>query len=175
MPRPDRAAAVHILEKHLCPELPYRTEALETEPGGDIAQTELDGEAAAVARSELIEVAVSRMFAPNADTDLATLTLRDGTQRTVTAKDLVSGAVLENIARAAVELACAREVEGGRPGLAQADALEAIATELETTVRGLTPHNAKSFIDGLPEDIDVVRVDRVESRARRIHRYLEVA
>ena len=103
------------------------------------------------------------------------LTLRDGTRRPVTAGQLVSGAVLENIARAAIERACEREVAGGEPGVRNEDLLEAVATEFETAVRALAPHNAAHFVAGLPEDIDVVRVEPIESRTRRIHRYLEVA
>lgn len=160
VPRPDRAAAVHILERHLGPDVPFHA--------GDEGGSE-------AARAEAIQVAASRMYAPNAEADLATLTLRDGTRRTVTASDLVSGAVLENVARSAIQRACVREAGGGEPGVTQADLLEAISDGFETAASALTPFNAARFLGGLPQDVDVVRVERVESPTGRTHRYLEVA
>ena len=71
--------------------------------------------------------------------------------------------------------ACAREVDGGPAGVTREDLLEAVTAELDTAIRTLAPHNAASFVAGLPEDIDVVRVEPIESRTRHVHRYLEVA
>ncbi len=153
VPRPDRAAATEILAKHLDPDIPYHD----------------DG------RAEIIEVAASRMYAPNADLELATLTLRDGTRRTVGPRDLVSGAILENIAVTAIERACVRDVEGGAKGVAARDLLAAIDTAFENAAHALSPHNAARFVAGLPQDVDVVRVEPLASKARPIHRYLDVA
>jgi SpoVK/Ycf46/Vps4 family AAA+-type ATPase len=104
IPRPDRRAAHAILSKHLPPDVPY-------------AMSDDDNDVSA-ARRELIDAAVSALYTPNGAPELATLTLRDGKRRVVRAPDLISGAHLANIAAAALETACVRElasVVGRRP------------------------------------------------------------
>jgi proteasome-associated ATPase len=155
VPRPDERAAVEIFGKHLPADIPYRQDA-----GG---------------REELIADAVARVYAPNAARDLATLTYRDGKRRPLRPRDLVSGAFLAKVARAAVERACLREVEGGVAGVGAEDLLESLADALDGAARVLTPHNCRRHLDDLPQDVDVVRVELAERRPRRPHRYLHVA
>jgi hypothetical protein len=93
----------------------------------------------------------------------------------VSARDLVSGAVIAKIARAAVERACVREVETGEAGVASSDLLAAIDAEFESAVRTLTPGNCRRHLEDLPQDVDVVRVDTPKRATRRTYRYLQVA
>ena len=103
---------------------------------------------------------------------LATLTLRDGKRRSVRAADLVSGALIANITRRALERACLRDVELGDAGLRLSDLLEAIETELDSAARVLTPANCRRHLETLPQDVDVVRVDLVRASKQRSYRYL---
>ncbi|HEV8599741.1 MAG TPA: ATP-binding protein [Gemmatimonadales bacterium] len=158
IPRPNRVAARQIFERHLAAELPFAAP-----------------EGAPPVRAGLIEAAVSRIYAPNGLGDLATVTLRDGKRRMVTARDLVSGAAIAKICQAAVERACLREAEAGPAGLALPDVLEAIDAEFESATRTLSPANCRRHLDDLPQDADVVRVEPVLRRSRRVHRVLQVA
>jgi SpoVK/Ycf46/Vps4 family AAA+-type ATPase len=161
VPRPNRQAAREILARHLPAGLPIATrEHADTQPE---------------ARYDLIDAATARIFAPNGLGDLATLTLRDGKRRAVVPSDLVSGAVIANIARRAIERACMREVETGAEGVTLNDVLGAIDTEFDTAARALTPANCRRFLEGLPQDVDVVRVERVRAPGRQSYRYLRMA
>jgi proteasome-associated ATPase len=159
IPRPDRRATRDIFLRHLPQGIPYA--------GGQPH--------AGATRERLVDAAVARIFAPNAAGELATLTFRDGKRRPVTGADLVSGASIANIARKAIERACLREVEGEAPGIDLSDVLEAVDHEFGSAARTLTPGNARRFLDSLPPDIDVVRIDRADSPARRSYRYLSLA
>jgi hypothetical protein len=91
----------------------------------------------------------------------------------VKAPDLISGASLANIARGARERACWREVANGKRGVSLEDVLAAIDRELDSLSRLLTPHNVRDHITGLPDDVDVVKVERpAGSRANAVHKYL---
>lgn len=158
IPRPNRHAAREIFARHLADDLPYA-------PPGD----------AGAARHALIEAAVSRIYAPNGLGDLAAVTLRDGKRRPVTAQDLVSGATIAKLCQAAIERACLREAETGADGLRLPDLLDAIEEEFESATRALTPGNCRRYLDDLPQDVDVVRVEPVARRLRREHRFLRVA
>jgi SpoVK/Ycf46/Vps4 family AAA+-type ATPase len=158
VPRPNMAAARSILERHFPASAPYG-------PGDDRA----------AARRDVIEAAVSQLYAPNGAGDVAALTFRDGNHRPVEARHLVSGAMLANVARAATERACIREWESGEVGITGVDVLEAIADQLATAVSTLTPGNCHAHLGDLPQDLPVVRVEPVLRRTRRLHRYLSVA
>jgi proteasome-associated ATPase len=161
IPRPNMAAASAILARHLAPSIPYAA--------GDSA-----GDAAA-SRRRLIDIAVSRLYAPNGEGELASVVFRDGSRRALHARDLIGGAHLANIARAAVERACHREVEGGEPGVSADDLLEAIADELASAVSGLTPLTCHAHVSDLPQDLAVVRVEPAARAPARPHRFVRVA
>ena len=161
IPRPGMAAAAAVFDRHLPAAIPYAA-------GGT------DGDEAA-ARRQIIDTAVSRLYAPNGEGDLAAITFRDGTRRMVRAKDLMSGAHIANIARGAIERACFRDLEGGEPGVTAGDVLDAIADEIRAAVAGLTPENCHAFVSGLPQDLAAVRVEPVVRQVGRPHRYLSVA
>lgn len=161
IPRPNRRAAREIFARHLPDGIPYAESDRSSAAGSD--------------RETLIDAAVARIFGPNGHGDLATLTFRDGKQRAVSPSTLVSGALIANIARRALEHACLRDVEFGEVGLRLTDLLEAIDTEFETAARALAPANCHRHIETLPQDVDVVRVEPVRAPARRSYRYLSVA
>lgn len=145
IPRPRREAARAIYATHLRDGIPYAT-----------------------SREDVIATAISRLYAPNADTELAHLTLRDGTRRTVRAPDLVSGALIANIAQKAIERACLRELESDQAdqadqaeatGVSVGDIVAATDEELASSSRFLTPQNCRDHLCDLPQDVDVVRVE----------------
>jgi len=154
-PQPKAKAARAILERHLPADIPYAA----------------NGEGRAAAREALLDLAVAQLFAQSTDTELARLTLRDGKQRLVRAADLVSGAQLEFIAQAAIERACVREIEGGPEGLDSSDIDGAVFDFFNTAPRALSPRNARSYLRDLPQDIDVVRIDRIERKVNQPQRY----
>ena len=154
-PQPRGNAARAILARHMPPDIPY-------------AQ---NGSTTASAREALLDQAVAQLFAHSADTELATLTLRDGKNRIVRAADLVSGAHLESIAQAALERACVREAEGGPAGVSPADMSAAISNFFVAAPRALTPRNARNYLRDLPQDVDVVRVALAERKVSHPHRY----
>ena len=158
VPRPNMKASREIFERYMPSDIPYASN-----------EQTCDQE---VLRDQLIGIAVSRLFSPNADTDLALLTFRDGKQRVVKAKDLVSGASIANIARNAIEMACKRECQSGESGIKPDDILTAIANENVTTSKLLTPYGCKNYLTDLPQDVDVVRVDVVDRKVRRPHAYI---
>lgn len=160
IPRPNLKAARQIFGKHLPERIPYARNG----HGDDLAAT----------RDELIETAVSRIYAPNASADLATLTFRDGKRRSVRRADLVSGAVIANISLLARERACQRYRTTGEPGLCVEDLLEAMDREFDTAANALTPSNCRSFLADLPYDTDVVNVERTRPRVAAAHRFLNL-
>jgi len=162
IPRPNRRAAREIFRRHLPATIPFHAD------GGS-------GEAETVARDGIIDAAVARIFGPNGHGELVTLTFRDGTRRGVGPADLVSGAAIANIARRATEAACQREAEGDAVGVCFADLLAAVDAEFDSAARTLTPANCRRFLESLPQDVDVVRVERLSTPKPRTYRYLSVA
>jgi proteasome-associated ATPase len=159
IPRPTMNAARAILERHLPNGVPF------------------DGDADGVAanRRVIIDSAVSRLYAPNGEGEVASIMFRDGTRRAIHAWDLVSGALLANIARAATERACQREVRTKEVGIRCADVLDAIVDGLGNAVASLTPENCHTHVSGLPQDLAVVRIDPVVRKVRRPHRFVRAA
>jgi len=160
IPRPGMSAAAAVFEKHLPTDIPYAL---------------AEGEDDAMARQRVIGTAVSRLYAPNGEGEIASVMFRDGTRRSVRARDLMSGASIANIARAATERACLRDIEGGDRGLVAADVLDAIADELNAAVVALTPANCHGFVSDLPQDLAVVRVEPTVRKVPRAHRFVNVA
>ena len=159
VPRPNMRAAREIFRKHLQPEIPYELEGLDS----------------SAARREIIECAVSKAYSPNGDSDLLTISFRDGKRRAVQARELLSGASIAKIALAAKERACVEELETGQIGIRLKHVLSAIAEELESIARALTPANCRLHLTDLPQDVDVVRVELIQRRVPRPHAYLHVA
>lgn len=154
IPRPGMAAARAILERHIPASMPC-------------------GEA--TTRATLIDTVLSRLYAPNAESAVATIAFRDGTTRPVLARELVSGAFLANLARASAERGCARELAEGVIGVTMADVLDAVDEELGNAASALTPANCHAHLDGLPQDLAVVRVESSLRKPRRPHRFVTAA
>jgi proteasome-associated ATPase len=160
VPRPNMAAAEAIFEKHLPLDAPYGPAGL----GG------------LEARREIIAAVVSHLYAPNGDgSTVATLTFRNGGTRTVTAADLVSGASIAEMSRAALERACARAAATGEAGVQVGDLLQAAAHRCATDAGALTPGNCRDHIAGLPDDVDVVNVELTARRIAHPRAYLRAA
>jgi proteasome-associated ATPase len=161
VPRPNRAGAYQIFSKHLGEEIPYARNG--------------HGADAAAARQEIIGSAVSRIYSPNGEGDLARLTFRDGKTRTIKPSDMVSGAVIGKIAKVAIERACLREVASGEEGVALEDVLCAVAEEFGSACRALTPANCHKHLERLPQDVDVVSVEILGQKAARPVRFLDLS
>lgn len=155
--RPDMRAARAIFEIHLPASLPYQDQS------DDL-------------RSALIDAAVSRLYSPNAEgTQLCRLHFRSGAARVVTARELTSGRLIEQVCRAMGRTAFWRDVNAGATGIGMSDMEAAIADTLERLRSTLTPRNAHAYLDDLPQDNDVVRVEPIVSRVPRPHHYRQAA
>ena len=150
-------AAYEIFSRHLPLAAPYARNG----HGADWATT----------REEILQTALSRLYAPNADNALATLVFRDGKRRAVHAADLISGAMIANIANGALERACYRHVETGEEGLRFEDVARAIDEELDAAARILTPSNCRLHLTDLPQDVDVVSVELAPRRRLPVPRW----
>jgi len=152
IPRPNMSAARDIFAKHLQADIPYVDGNGEKDP--------------AAIREAIIDAAVSRIYSPNGNGKLATLKFRDMKRsRTVSPADMVSGAVIAQIATVAKDRACLREVSNGRlSGVCLADIVEAIDQEFRSAVRAITPENCHLHVRDLPRDTDVMDVEFPERR-----------
>jgi proteasome-associated ATPase len=153
--RPNRAAASQIFEKHLPPDIPYAGAA----PG-------------ATARRNIIDTVVSRLYAPNGDGTLATITFRDGKQRILGPADLLNGAIVAHVCRKAVEQACVRELETHQVGVRATDVLDAAVEELRAAAARLSPANCAKHLSGLPQDVPVIRIEMVRRRGARPYQFI---
>jgi len=165
--RPSRDGAGEIFAIHLPQHLPFGA----------------DGAAPAEIRRTAIESAVSRLYDPNADNEVAVLRFRDGTRRTIAARELVSGRLIAQVCRAAQHRALVRAAEirkaagdsaielGDEEGITVEDMTEAVADAIDKLSSTLTHHNAHHYLPDLSPDADVVSVEPVRRRVRR-HRYL---
>ena len=154
IPRPKRKAARDIFSKHLRLDIPFARNGY--------------GDDTAANREEILEAAVSRIYAPNGDNELATLQFRDGKRRSVRASDLISGAIIASIANNAVERACVRQITTGERGLRFEDVVEAMDREFDAAIRVLTPANCRQHLTDLPQDMDVVSVTPILRKTRAV-------
>ncbi len=162
--RPDRSAAREIFAIHLPASHRYAP------PDGNPCAEPGSPESEAL-RAELVETAVSRLYAPNADNELCKVQLRDGSTRTVHARDLASGRLFEQIALATRERAFRRHLRAEGVGVRAADAADAVEDALLRLATTLTVHNTRAHLNDLPDDVDVVRVEPIRRRPERARRY----
>jgi proteasome-associated ATPase len=156
--RPDQDGAKAILNIHLPNSLPFS-------PNGELAAT---------TRDEIIETAVSLLYAPNADNVICRLRFRDGKERTVRAHELVSGRLFNQLCENACRRAFVRELRGGEPGVNAADMEQAVTEGLDRLRTQLTPGNAHAHLTDLPQDVDVVSVEPVVRKVSNARRYLNL-
>jgi proteasome ATPase len=154
--RPDMRGARAIFGIHLPESFPYHG----------------NGSSADEVRCAMIESAVSRLYAPNAENELCTIRLRDGKTRTVSARELTSGRLIDQICRAARHSAFRRDLQTDDPGLRDSDLVGAVSDALERLTTTLTPRNAHAYLTDLPQDVDVVSVEPLQRKVPRPHRYL---
>lgn len=177
IPRPNRAAARQILEKHLPAWIPYAATHPQPERTADVcdaAGVPETGQAVAW-RDELIDTCISRLYAPNGTAELATLVLRDGKRRPVFARELVNGAILAKLGADARFAASQREIATGNRGVRLDDVLAAVSEQLESLAEGLTPRNAHHVLTDLSHDIGVVDVQRPpRNTSPRTYRYIQL-
>lgn len=154
--RPDMRAARSVFTIHLPDSLPFA--------GGSDT------------RAQLIDTAVSRLYSPNAEgVSLCRLHFRSGGTRLITARELMSGRLIEQLCATMARSAFWRDANGGEAGIGMSDLEAAVTDMLERLRTTLTPHNAHAHLDDLPHDNDVVRVEPIVPRIARPHRYRRAA
>jgi proteasome-associated ATPase len=154
--RPDARGARAIFRIHLPPTLPFS-------PNGSQAQA---------TREEIVETAVSRFYSPNLDNEISVIRFRDGKERTVLARELVSGRIFEQVCRQACRSACEREECGGEPGVRLSDIDEAATQAIQRMRTTLSVENASSYLTNLPQDISIVSCQPVVRKVQQPARYL---
>lgn len=152
--RPTLAGARAIFALHFPPGLPL------ADPAG--------GHAA------LVETAVSLLYAPNT-TDVATLTMRDGTTRVIAARELASGRLFAQICRTACRRAYLRQLRGEGTGVRVTDVEHAVEDGLARLAATLTVRNVHDQLGDLAPDADVVRVAPIVRRPTTAYRYERAA
>jgi proteasome-associated ATPase len=157
--RPNLRAAREIFDVHLGESYPYATN------GVDASST----------RREIIESALSCLYAPNGEGALCELQFRDGKRRTIHARELMSGRLIEQIATDVRNAAFHRNLRTGETGIRQSDMEAAAARALEKLRSTLTINNVHDHIDDLPQDNDVVRVAPVIRKVQNTFRYVNAA
>ncbi len=158
--RPDQRAAKAIFDIHLSREAPFS-------PNGPLA---------AQTREQVIESAVSRLYAPNADNALCRLRFRDAKERTICARELISGRLIAQLCQNARRRAFSRDVRanGAEPGISVADMDAAITQGLEQLRTTLTPRNAHEHLSDLPQDQDIVSIEPCNRKITNRRRYLTI-
>ena len=156
VPRPSQRAAREIFGVHLPARLPFSP----------------NGADAPVTRERLIDAAVSRLYSPNADNAVARLRFRDGKDKVVSMRELVSGRLIQQISIDACERAQFRDHITKERGLRLDDVEAAVEAALERLRTTLSIHNAHAYLDDLPQDMPVVAVDQLGRRVAQPHRYM---
>lgn len=154
--RPDLRSAREIFGIHLPGSLPFS-------PNGDLA---------AKTRQQVIDTAVSRLYSPNAENQVATVKFRDSTVRTVAARELLSGRVMEQICTAAKQSAYYRALDGEEAGIQVRDMDDAVDQTLTKLSTMLSRVNVRSYLDDLPQDVEVVSVTPVVRKVPRPSRFV---
>ncbi|MEE8141582.1 MAG: AAA family ATPase [Planctomycetota bacterium] len=156
IPRPDRRAALEIFHKHLPEELPYVD----------------NGSGSQDARQQVLEAAVSQIYSPNGASGLAVITFADNSRRTITTRDLMSGATIASIAEQARELAGWREAHTGQAGICLADVLTASHRVFTEAARVLSKFNCRQYIPDIPQDVAIASVERISDKVSHPYRFL---
>ena len=142
IPTPNRRATEAILRCYIEKDLPLTKAAT----GDSIDQW--------------ISRLLSRIFAPNGCySEVAQVKLSDGRRLPVAGRQLISGAMLENVVVVAAQQAAVRETETGQEGLCEEDLAQAFESELIMAVSLLAPGNVKSYVNSIPQDAQPIAVD----------------
>jgi proteasome-associated ATPase len=119
IPRPDRQAALEIFSKYLTPDLPI--ESCHVDTLGDPQK----------AVQWMIEQTVEELFSLKPENELLEITFADGNRKMLYAKDLCSGAIIENIVNRAKYLAVKDLIEKGHKGICLDHIIQAFRAEFE--------------------------------------------
>ena len=152
VPRPNQRSARAIFGVHLPESLPFSP----------------NGAEAAATRAQILDAAVSRLFAPNADNAVCLVRYRDGTDYTVRMPDLVSGRLILQMCETACRSGFLRQ---DAPGLQLADIEAAAESTIERMRGSLTVHNIHAHVDLAP-DLAVLAVQPLGGKVKQPHRYL---
>lgn len=153
--RPNLQGAREILGIHLPDSVPYS-------PNGSQARA---------TRRELIDAAISQLYAPNAENEIVRIRFQDSKERVVRASELVSGRILEQVSKDARTRALRREDGGGERGVTLQDVNEAVASAMEKMRTMVTLHSAHAYLADLPQDVTVVSVEPVRRSGQNAQRY----
>jgi ATP-dependent 26S proteasome regulatory subunit len=116
-------------------------------------------ECAGRSTEEFIQPLLSRVYSPiGGYAKVAEVKLSDGRRLTISASELMSGALLENVVHEAADAASIRDLETGKAGLAEHDLLDALDRQLRTISQTLSPANVKSYAESIPQDAMPVAV-----------------
>ncbi len=118
--RPDRAAAISILDKYLTADLPLHADSI-AKYGGDKE----------VACKKMIEDVVENMYSTGDENKFLEVTYAKGEREIFYFKDFSSGAMLENIVARAKRKAVKRFLEGGEHGITAEDMVDSVREEFK--------------------------------------------
>ena len=150
--RPSRSQAKEIFGRYLMPDLPLRHNG-NGGPGETI--------------KAVIDEMLAALYAPNGEMSrLATLTFRDGSRRSLTASDVMSGALIAAAVEQGKRRGCFRALNGGPEEIDAEDLRAAMKRELAAICERLKPGPALQQMLDLPPDRDVVKVERCASEDR---------
>ena len=116
--RPDMDGARSIFSMYIDAEIPI-----------DEAEVAKAGGSTAHAVSNMVDVAVQKMFETSTDNEFLEVTYQNGDKEILYYKDFISGAMIENIVRRAKKFAIKRVISGGNRGLTSDDLITAICDE----------------------------------------------
>lgn len=153
--RPNMQGASAIFEIHLPEWLPFSP----------------NGTEAPATRQELIDRAVSLLYAPNADNQVCTIKFRDGKSRVVRARELTSGRLIEQLCGSAKTSAFARHLATQESGIRVEDIENAASETIDKMRAMLSMNNAHHHLADLPQDVAVVAVEPVRPKVPRRHRF----
>ena len=144
--RPGMSESRDILNTKLAaaPDLPYS-------PNGS-------HEAENLTREEVIETAVTLLFAPNAPNRVCTVKTNDGANHEFYARDLISGRVIEQIASQTRRSAAELEATDQGIGITTDHVRQAVSEAVHKMRSAISPANAHSYLPSLPTDLNVTAV-----------------
>jgi ATP-dependent 26S proteasome regulatory subunit len=109
---------------------------------------------------ELIAPLLSRLFTPNGQfAEVAHVKLSDGRRLPVAGRQLLSGAMLENVVSVAAQQAAEREANTGQEGVSEEDLALVMESEMTGAVSLLAPANVKSYVKTIPQDAKPIAVE----------------
>ena len=108
----------------------------------------------------LVGTMLGRLYAAQGTfAEVARVTLRDGSRVVVRGRDLVSGALLENVVQLAAERAADRAAQGDDTGVSEDDLTHSLDREMRGMANLLTAGNVRGYVSRLPADREPIGVE----------------